>query len=231
MRAQDLRGALPPSIGNLTSLTSLDVSDNALTGAMPPAVCELVELEIFDVSNNNLTTGPLANGSICVCEHASCDLSGNGNGIWWLPESLGAQGSRVTSLTWLAGFGLTRSIPASVSNLISLTALNLSDNDLTGTIPDVASLTLLARLDLGNNGLQGVLPWSVGNLASLQILDVSSNPHLRGAVPESRCDVPALGYLAVSCNQTLPRCLNCDSGGLLCCGGASFPSAPSDLSQ
>ena len=114
----------------------------------------------------------------------------------------------VTSILGLSGNGLLGPIPNTLSTLTSLTSLDLSSNDLTGSVPA-----------------------TIGSLVSLRLLDVSSNPRMHGALPESLCTMPALQYLAVSCNHTLPNCLikKCTSGALLCCGGPQTSSNSSNL--
>lgn len=50
-----LTGTISPSLGNLTSLTSLVLSKNALTGPVPDSLTTLKALKTVDVSNNNLS--------------------------------------------------------------------------------------------------------------------------------------------------------------------------------
>ena len=54
-----LSGAIPPEIGNLTSLPFLDLSDNALTGAIPPEIGSLTNLEGLALQGNSLAAGPI----------------------------------------------------------------------------------------------------------------------------------------------------------------------------
>ncbi|XP_012701755.1 receptor like protein 3 [Setaria italica] len=53
-------GVIPPEIGQLKALFSLDISFNNLTGPIPPSICNLTNLEVLDLSNNNLTGEILA---------------------------------------------------------------------------------------------------------------------------------------------------------------------------
>jgi Leucine-rich repeat (LRR) protein len=48
-------GLIPPEIGQLKALLSLDISSNNLTGLIPPSICNLTNLLVLDLSNNNLT--------------------------------------------------------------------------------------------------------------------------------------------------------------------------------
>ncbi|ORZ32706.1 hypothetical protein BCR44DRAFT_30724 [Catenaria anguillulae PL171] len=54
--------------------------------------------------------------------------------------------------------GLMSSIPASIGNMTKLTLLDLSDNELSGPIPDSISQMTLTALRLGQNKLGGVVP-------------------------------------------------------------------------
>jgi hypothetical protein len=48
-------GMIPPEIGQLKALLSLDISYNNLTGEIPPSISNLTNLLVLDLSNNNLT--------------------------------------------------------------------------------------------------------------------------------------------------------------------------------
>ena len=71
--------------------------------------------------------------------------------------------------------------------------MNLSENNLTGTIPpelgDLANLTLLT---LEENGLSGTIPPELGNLANLETLNLAENG-LTGDLPAFLASPP--GYL------------------------------------
>ena len=78
-----LSGPIPPSIGCLTSLTSLDLSGNDLTGSVPAAIGSLTSLRILDLSANHRMHGVLPE-SLChmpaleylgvsVCNHVLPD--------------------------------------------------------------------------------------------------------------------------------------------------------------
>ncbi|CAL4971368.1 unnamed protein product [Urochloa decumbens] len=50
-----LTGVIPPEIGQLKALISLDISFNNLTGPIPLSICNLTNLQALDLSSNNLT--------------------------------------------------------------------------------------------------------------------------------------------------------------------------------
>ncbi|KAJ7541073.1 hypothetical protein O6H91_10G044600 [Diphasiastrum complanatum] len=59
----NLRGALSPSLGNLTSLETLNLSNNSLHGSIPDDLASLQNLTFLDLSSNNFSgTIPAALG-------------------------------------------------------------------------------------------------------------------------------------------------------------------------
>ena len=78
---------------------------------------------------------------------------------------------------------MTGAIPGSLGNLAHLQHLYLGDNALSGSSPDLSSLTSLARLSLWDNDLSGSIPDSLGSLTSLTSLDISRN-NLDGQIPD-----------------------------------------------
>uniref|UniRef100_A0A7N0ULT0 Protein kinase domain-containing protein n=1 Tax=Kalanchoe fedtschenkoi TaxID=63787 RepID=A0A7N0ULT0_KALFE len=77
---------------------------------------------------------------------------------------------------FLSSNALTGSIPDSISGLSQLTAMSLNNNLLVGNIPDAfQTLTSLANLDLSSNSLNGELPTSLGNLLSLKSMHLQNN--------------------------------------------------------
>ena len=54
LSSNDLRGMIPPELGDLSDLESLDLSDNRLRGSIPSDLGDLSNLELLDLSNNQL---------------------------------------------------------------------------------------------------------------------------------------------------------------------------------
>ena len=77
---------------------------------------------------------------------------------------------------------LTGEIPASLNTLSKLRSLNLRNNSLSGTIPDLGSLDSLTHLRLHRNALSGSIPASLGGLEKLQELYLHGNA-LTGMIP------------------------------------------------
>ena len=102
-----LNGILPPGLGQLSALESLDLRDNSLTGSIPTELGNLSQLEYLHLGENSLT------GSI--------------------PAELGNLGK--LGALYLFKNNLTGSIPPELGNLANLRDLYLYDNNLSGCMP------------------------------------------------------------------------------------------------
>ncbi|KAM2264017.1 hypothetical protein ACFXTI_040231 [Malus domestica] len=116
-----------PFLGNLTHLTVLNLSFNQLIGPIP-CLGNLTHLTKFSLSRNQLT-GPIP--SLGNLIHLT-RLSLSRNLLTGPIPSLG----NLTHLTLLYLYSnqLTGPIPNSLSDLVNLEALDLTDNNLTGTV-------------------------------------------------------------------------------------------------
>ena len=91
---------------------------------------------------------------------------------------------------------LSGSIPESLGNL-SIVDLDLSNNQLSGNIPEsIGNLSEIRYILLSNNQLSGNIPKSIGNLSELKNISFDHN-RLSGNIPES------IGYLSKLFNLTL----------------------------
>ncbi|CAK9253836.1 unnamed protein product [Sphagnum jensenii] len=119
---------------------------------------------------------------------------------------------------------LQGTIPSSsLGQLALLSSLNLSGNFLSGPITTMlqqtGSFPALVSLDLSNNNLTGALPdsSSLASLHNLSFFDVSNND-LRGPIPSQLFSLPALQSLDLSHNSfngSIPTALNLSSSSQL----------------
>ena len=169
----NLVGPIPPGLGGLSNLKTLDLSFNGLTGPIPSDLGKLSGLSSLDLSFNRLT-GPIP------------AVLGNLSGLSNL--NLGFN-------------GLTGPIPAVLGNLSGLLRLSLGFNGLTGPIPaELGNLSGLQQLDLRSNGLTGSIPLELGNLSSLGWLFLESNA-LTGPIPSELGQLSSLSRLFLASNR------------------------------
>ena len=113
------------------------------------------------------------------------------DGLGWIDNS-GWLGEEGTECSW---WGVTCDEQGSVI------VINLSGNQLTGSIPpEIGNLVKLENLLLYNNQLSGSIPSEIGNLVNLYNLSLSSN-QLSGSIPSGIVNLVNLGYLGLSFNQ------------------------------
>ncbi len=96
-------------------------------------------------------------------------LDMSGGGLTKVPGSVFEQ-SDLETLN-VSNNNLSGSLQAEVRFLVNLRTLDLSDNNFTGVPAEVGQLSKLEVLDLSNNPLSG-LPYEIGNLKNLKVLDL-----------------------------------------------------------
>ncbi|XP_059668241.1 LRR receptor-like serine/threonine-protein kinase GHR1 [Cornus florida] len=95
---------------------------------------------------------------------------------------------------------LTGKVPNNVGGLKSLEYLDISDNLFISSLPsDIGKLRSLQNLSLAGNNFSGFIPESISGLASLQSLDLSRNS-FSGLLPSSLTKLTSLVFLNLSLN-------------------------------
>ncbi|KAG6546066.1 hypothetical protein Mapa_012472 [Marchantia paleacea] len=174
-----LTGELPKELGNCSSLELIDAHGNQLTGAIPAEIGKLANLQIFDISENkfagpippevgllrslnqlvlssNSLSGPLP-GTLAQCQKLEL-LNVSRNRIDGpIPPQLGSIVSLVigVDLSWNK---LSGSLPPQLASLINLQLLDLSYNELSGTLMVLGQLDSLSTLNVSYNDFSGLLP-------------------------------------------------------------------------
>ena len=199
----NLTGPIPPALGNLANLVSLQLPANRLTGPIPSQFGNLVRLERLSLSENQLS-GPIPSqfGNLVRLEQLS--LSGN-----QLSGPIPPQLGNLASLEGLSlsGNQLSGPIPPQLGNLASLEGLSLSGNQLSGPIPpQLGNLARLDRLFLNGNQLSGPVPPDFGRMASLRRAFFMNNQLLSGALPTALTALTNLEeFLAGSTDLCAPQ--------------------------
>ncbi|KAG1355083.1 putative Receptor-like protein EIX2 [Cocos nucifera] len=174
-------GIIPPAIKNLSSLQYLDLRDNNFWGIIPPAIKNLASLKVLDLSHNWFLEG-----NISVLLEGLCKL-----------QYVGLSGINISK-------NLHEFDEVFTSGCIknSLETLDMSDNQISGHLPDwLGDFRKLQTLDLSNNSISGPIPASLGRLAELVALYLRGN-FLEGVVSEEQfANFTKLKYLDLSRNQ------------------------------
>ncbi|KAL0384087.1 UNVERIFIED_CONTAM: putative LRR receptor-like serine/threonine-protein kinase [Sesamum radiatum] len=198
LRSCSISGAIPTTLGNLSSLVELYLSNNNLTGEVPSSLGQLVGLSVLDLSQNSLT-GSIPGSFRALGNLTLLDMSLNLlSGV--IPPGIGAL-SRLRFLN-LSRNSLSSSIPAQVGYLSSLVDLDLGFNSLSGSVPlDLRGLRNLQRMMIGNNFLSGLVPGNLfPPLTRLQFVVLSHNG-FTGDFPNVLWSIPSLQFLDVSVNN------------------------------
>lgn len=206
-----LQGPIPNDLGSINSLQILYLDDNLFNGTLPKTIAFLSELHSF-TAHGNLLEGvitdfvPFAN----LTKLTLLDLSHNpltfkfSNN--WVPqfqlESLSVQSCKLGPAfpNWLqtqknlntldvsnAGISGTASLVSFLCNTTeSLSWLNMSNNHLTGQLPDCWNrLRWLSILDISDNEFSGNIPSLMSSLLVVRHLILRNN-HFSGQLPSMK---------------------------------------------
>jgi len=103
---------------------------------------------------------------------------------------------------------LDGTIPQAIENLTALQFLYLSNNKISGKIPDLSKLSQLQQLGLDTNSISGVIPTSLGQCKNLQTLFLQENL-LTGGL-SALGSLTLVQYMYLSRNKiegTIPRAI------------------------
>ncbi|GMP63464.1 hypothetical protein CsSME_00025147 [Camellia sinensis var. sinensis] len=186
-----LTGSLPRSIGNLTKLSNLTLSSNSFSGPIPPSIGNLFNLYWLDLSVNKLSgTIPVSPGldMLVNAKHFHCgsnQLSGE------IPSQLFKSNMSLIHVLFNNN-ALSGKIPSTLGLVQTLEILFLSNNQLTGPLPDLTGLNSLSYVDLSNNTFdKSDFPSWFSTLQSLETL-MMENTRLQGQIPDAFFSLPLL---------------------------------------
>ena len=157
--------------GKLTNLRVLELSNNEFLGTLPSSMGQLVHLETLALDDNRLWGSLSLLNTIPSLEQI---YLANNQFIDVLGDSFLATLPNLIQLD-LSGNDLRGSIPGHIFNGRMLQVLDLNSNKLIGGLPKFAASSPLEVLSLYSNQLTGAIPESISNAAQLKFLDVSRN--------------------------------------------------------
>lgn len=190
------KGAVPSTIGNLTSLKKLHFNQSVITSlpkeiGMLSALEELVVVGVYN-GKENLSFLPAEVGNLASLQKLILRC----NNLEALPDSF----SRLVNLEYLdLGFNYPLSGPA-LAYIFSLKKLKYIDlyycSQLGGTLEGLSALTNLEYLNLGLTGVNGNIPSDIGKLSNLYYLSLMDTG-ISGSLPASISSLKKLRTLAV----------------------------------
>ncbi|MED6168307.1 hypothetical protein PIB30_010640 [Stylosanthes scabra] len=169
-----ISGTIPSSLGKCTNLIEINLSMNKFTGLIPPQLGKLVNLEVLNLAHNSLEGGIPTFLSEYNKLH-ELQLGGNLFG-GKIPPSLGKLQNLFYRLN-LSANGLTGEIPFEIGKLKVLSILDLSSNNLTGSIDVLGELSLI-NLNVSYNFLYGPVPETLMKFLNSSPSSFLGNPYL-----------------------------------------------------
>ncbi|KAB2032389.1 hypothetical protein ES319_D05G369900v1 [Gossypium barbadense] len=212
LTSMNLRGTIPPHLGNLSFLLSLDLSNlppitnapkleilllwgNKLSGNIPNSISNASMLQIIDL-DQNLFSGPIPKilGSLKHLE------------VLQIPDNNLITGS-ATDHEW--------SFLSSLTNCRNLSVIDVSGNPLSGVLPTYignfskslqyfyasnCELQGIIPMEIGLNKLHGSIPSCLGNITSLGYLYLYSN-RLSSTIPSTLWNLKDILEIDLSSNH------------------------------
>ena len=211
----EMSGQITTTMGlDYEAMASHEVTVTASDGGLSAEV--VVTISVTDVEESPcILGGAVADGSnaglTADCEtllDIMDELVGDGTALDWSEDTpvndwqgIAAGTGRVTGI-YLRGHGLAGVLPAGISALDALEKLTLTDNDLTGEIPDLNGLDSIEVLVLGGNAFTGGIPATLGDLDSLLRLWLHRNDGgFEGGIPAELGSLPNIRYLMLYGND------------------------------
>ncbi|PNY10010.1 receptor-like protein kinase [Trifolium pratense] len=154
----NLEGPLPFQLSNCTKMDKFDVGFNFLNGSLPSSLQRWTRLNTLILSENRFSGGIPTFFSV-FNDLLELQLGGNMFG-GRIPRSVGALQNLIYGLN-LSSNGLIGDIPVEIGKLKTLQMMDLSQNNLTGSIQVLDELPSLVQINISYNSFQGLIPKSL----------------------------------------------------------------------
>jgi Leucine-rich repeat (LRR) protein len=187
LRANNLSGSLPESLGNLSKVRYFNVKQNGLAGEIPWAgIGQMTELRYLLLNGRTIDPEPASS-----YHHPGKDINGSYSDERTnnFTGSIGPEVGNLVHLKYLELLGvnsdhtgLTGAIPEEIGNLTSLEGLHLSYNSFSSLPASMGNLTNMLQFDITNSGLSGSLPSWIGNWTRLRYFVFEDN-NFTGELP------------------------------------------------
>jgi Leucine-rich repeat (LRR) protein len=202
LRHNELTGSIPDWIGtSFHNLAELGLSFNRMTGTLPISMNQLEKLKTLALAHNDFESSLSRIMSLPALEYLYLE---NNRFKDTVDEQFLIDATRLVQLDLSSNLLTGQGVPHHFFAYPNLRVLDLSDNQINGTIKDVRIRKHpLEFLSLSNNSLSGTLPTTIANLKSLRHLDLTGN-HLSGVIPSTLGNMQPLSYLFLSENDWTP---------------------------
>ncbi|KAJ0097689.1 hypothetical protein Patl1_27640 [Pistacia atlantica] len=176
-----------PAFGDCLALEHLDISANKFSFDIVHAISPCEKLTFLNISSNQF------GGQFPVLSSAAnlqYLLLGNNLFQGEIPLQLADYCSSLVKID-LSSNNLSGTVPSSFSSCSSLASLDISNNKFSGELPvdTFLQMSSLKELVLSFNEFTGVLPDSLSKFTNLETLDLSSN-NFSGLIPANLCQDP-----------------------------------------
>ncbi len=190
-------GPLPNALGDLPTLTRIDFTGSSITGILPDSMANLTALTHIYLNSNQITELPSWIGDLTALK--VLNLGSNALDGSSIPASITDLVS--LELLILDNNGLIGSLPANIGDLINLQQLQVHFNQLSGPLPtSLRDLSNLTHLHIYNNLFSGTLRSSYGGLTNLVELLAGQND-FTGSIPGSFSGLVNLKKWTLSNNE------------------------------
>ena len=224
-----LSGEIPASLGLMSSLVRLNLSENGFSGCLPAEIGNLNQLKVLAVSGNSDLAGALPKSYKGLMnlelfyfdETGLCQPEGLEAWLAGVPKLRGTKPCNATTdrealvelfhatggprwrnrTGWLSERPLGEWAGVRTNQAGRVVRLLLGGKGLVGALPcRLGTLTALKDLYLDNNRLEGGVPAALGSLVNLETLDLYSN-RLTGPIPGTLGNLRHLVRMVLSLNR------------------------------